>query len=67
MRISELKIHTLRDAPNNARTEGFAYLVRAGYISREGLWLPLGNQSLDRLRKLADPAAFIHGLSLPFL
>jgi len=67
MRISELKVHTLREAPNNARTAGFAYLVRAGLMSREGQWLPLGNQSLDRLRKLSDPPAFIHGLSLPIL
>jgi len=69
MKFRELHIQTQREAPNNARTEGFAFLVRAGYMTREGSLLPLGEQSLNRLKKLAetDRASFFIRLSLPIL
>jgi prolyl-tRNA synthetase len=53
MRTRDLKIETQRQTPSNARTEGFAYLVRAGYITREGEPTPLGQQALTRLQELA--------------
>jgi prolyl-tRNA synthetase len=53
MRYLDLKIETLRQAPSNARTDGFAFLVRAGYITREGLPTLLGRRALSRLENLA--------------
>ncbi|MDX1378822.1 MAG: YbaK/EbsC family protein, partial [Anaerolineales bacterium] len=54
MKYRELQIQTQREAPNNARTEGFSFLVRAGYLTRENLPTKLGNFALDYLQKLAD-------------
>ena len=65
MKYRELNIHTQREAPNNARTEGFAFLVRAGYLTRENLPTPLGQYTLDHLRKIASDASFLSQLSLP--
>lgn len=69
MRYHELAIQTQREAPNNARMPGFAFLVRAGYLSREKAWTPLGRYALDRLRDLAssDTSSFLASLSLPAL
>jgi prolyl-tRNA synthetase len=53
MRYRDLKIETQRQAPANARTEGFAFLVRAGYITREGDPSLLGEQALARLNESA--------------
>ena len=53
MRILDLKVETLRQAPSNARTEGFAFLVRAGYITRDNGLTPIGEQTLLRLQELA--------------
>ncbi len=58
MRYQDLSIQTLREAPNNARTPGFAFLVRAGYITREKELTPLGQYALDRLRELAKDTSF---------
>lgn len=54
MKYRELDIQTQREAPNNARTEGFAFLVRAGYLTRESLPTKLGQHALDHLRALSD-------------
>lgn len=54
MKYRELDIQTQREAPNNARTEGFAFLVRAGYVTRENLPTKLGQHALDHLRALSD-------------
>ncbi len=69
MRYHELTIQTQREAPNNARTPGFAFLVRAGYLTREKAWTPLGHYALDHLRNLAssDTSSFLPRLSLPTL
>lgn len=69
MKYRDLHIQTQREAPNNARSEGHAFLVRAGYVTREGGILPLGETCISRLRKLAekDPASFFSRLSLPIL
>jgi prolyl-tRNA synthetase len=53
MRYQDLKIETQRQAPSNARTVGFALLVRAGYITRDSEPTPLGRQELSRLQELA--------------
>ena len=54
MKYQEIGIQTQREAPNNARTEGFAYLVRAGYLSRENLPTKLGEYALSHLSELAE-------------
>ena len=52
MKYTDLSIQTQRDAPNNARTQGFAFLVRAGYITRENQPTELGKHALTHLEKL---------------
>jgi prolyl-tRNA synthetase len=63
MKYRELFIQTQREAPSNARTEGFAFLVRAGYITREGKILPLGQRVIDRARKIHDDLIQTFGAS----
>jgi len=75
MKYRDLQIQTQREAPNNARTEGFSFLVRAGYLTRENVPTRLGEFALSHLDKLAqahgDPFAhndfFVLSLSLPIL
>ena len=50
MKYTDLKIQTQREFPNNARTQGFGWLVRAGYLTRENELLPLGEQMIGRLK-----------------
>jgi prolyl-tRNA synthetase len=64
MKYTDLKIQTQREAPNNARTEGFAFLVRAGYLTRENELTPLGQEAIARLRKLSEDPAFLSLLSI---
>ncbi len=56
MKYRELQVQTQREAPNNARTEGWAFLVRAGYVTRENLPTRLGQIALDHLRAHAAQA-----------
>lgn len=67
MRFRELNVQTQRQAPSNARTEGFAFLVRANYVNRENAPTELGQQALARLRALCqmDSASFFDALVLP--
>ena len=67
MKYTELKIQTQREAPNNARTEGFSFLVRAGYMTRENEILPLGKQAISRLQNLSASSSFFSHLSLPLI
>ena len=62
MKYRDLNIQTQREAPNNARTEGFAFLVRAGYLTRENLPTQLGQYALDHLQKLSDNPSFLSQL-----
>ncbi len=62
MRYRDLNIQTQREAPNNARTEGFAFLVRAGYLTRENLPTLLGQYALDHLQKVLDDSSFLSQL-----
>lgn len=65
MRYRELNIQTQREAPNNARTKGFAFLVRAGYLTRESIPTQLGEYTLDHLSHLSKDPSFLSLLSLP--
>lgn len=67
MKYTDLKIQTQREAPNNARTEGFAFLVRAGYMTRENEILPLGKQGIETLERLSKENSFFYHIELPFI
>jgi len=53
MKYRDLNIQTQREAPNNARTEGFSFLVRAGYLTRENAPTQLGQYAINHLSGLA--------------
>jgi len=67
MKYRDLNIQTQREAPNNARTEGFAFLVRAGYLTRENVPTQLGDWAIKHLRALASQPGDSHltQLSMP--
>jgi prolyl-tRNA synthetase len=68
MRYQDLKIETQRQAPSNARTEGFAFLVRASYITRESKPTQLGKQTISRLQDLSKRStSFIEELGIPVI
>ncbi len=67
MKYRDLSIQTQREFPNNARTQGFGWLVRAGYLTRENQILPLGNQALMQLQDLSKEPDFFLRLSLPVI
>lgn len=64
MKYRDLNIQTQREAPNNARTEGFSFLVRAGYLTRENVPTQLGEHTLQHLRTLANDLSFLSRLAL---
>jgi prolyl-tRNA synthetase len=67
MKYTDLSIQTQREAPNNARTQGFAFLVRGSYLTRENQPTPLGEYALKHLEKLSTDLgdAFISKLDIP--
>jgi prolyl-tRNA synthetase len=65
MKYRDLNIQTQREAPNNARTEGFSLLVRAGYLTRENIPTQLGEHALTHLRGLSSDSSFLEKLALP--
>src|SRR5512134_2728498 len=67
MKYRDLNIQTQREAPNNARTEGFSFLVRAGYLTRENVPTQLGEHTLGHLQSLSSNPSFLSGLSLPII
>jgi prolyl-tRNA synthetase len=69
MKYRDLSIQTQREAPNNARTEGFAFLVRAGYLTRENIPTQLGEYTINHLRELAGQhdKSFLSRLSLSII
>ena len=69
MKYTDLSILTQREAPNNARTQGFAFLVRAGYLTRENHPTPLGEQALKHLEKLStdEGDSFFSTLDIPVM
>ncbi len=66
MKYQNLHIQTQREFPNNARTQGFGWLVRAGYLTRENELLPLGQQMISRLQNLSTNPSFFSLLAFPF-
>src|SRR5512145_1098642 len=64
MKYRDLNIQTQREAPNNARTEGFAFLVRAGYLTRDNVPTQLGEHTLNHLRDSSTDSSFFSLLSL---
>jgi prolyl-tRNA synthetase len=64
MKYRDLQIQTQREAPNNARTEGFAFLVRAGYLTRENTPTQLGEYELRHLKALSADESFLRRLLL---
>ena len=64
MKYRDLTIQTQREAPNNARTEGFAFLVRAGYLTRENVPTALGEQALRHLSSLSSDPSFLSHIFL---
>lgn len=71
MRLNQSNIQTLREAPSNARTEGFAWLVRAGYLTREGGVTALGQRVISRLQDPFEsdqkPSELFQRLDLPII
>src|SRR5512139_1336628 len=67
MKYRDLNLQTQREAPNNARTEGFAFLVRAGYLTRENVPTQLGEHALSHLHELSDDPSFFSNLALPVI
>ena len=67
MKYRDLQIQTQREFPSNMRTEGFGWLVRAGYITRENEILPLGKKATEHLKSLASQPNFLALLALPTL
>jgi len=67
MKYQDLHIQTQREFPNNARTQGFGWLVRAGYLTRENEALPLGERAISKLHILAKKPDFLSQISLPLL
>ena len=66
MRFSQFPLQTHRENPANTRSQGAAWLVRAGYLSHGGEVLRLGELSLQRLQKLSADPAFLAQLGLNF-
>ena len=67
MKYRDLNIQTQREAPNNARTEGFSFLVRAGYLTRENIQTRLGEHTINHLRDLSNDPSFLFHFSLPVI
>jgi len=59
MKYRDLHIETQRQAPNNARTEGFSLLVRAGYLTRENVLTELGEYTINHLHDLSSDESFL--------
>jgi len=69
MNYSDLSIQTQREAPNNARTQGFAFLVRAGYVTRENQPTEFGKYALKHLENLSTELgdSFFEKLDIPYI
>ncbi len=68
MRYPELHIETQRQAPSRARSEGLSMLLRAGYVTRDGEWTPLGRHAYAKIEELSQtkpPAQAFALLKLP--
>ncbi len=64
MKYTDLKIQTQREFPNNMRSQGFGWLVRAGYLTRENELTQLGKHFISHLQNLSNDSSFIFPLSV---
>lgn len=64
MRYTENPIHTHREAPANARSQGQSWLIRAGYLSHSGQTLLLGERALTRIQAAASTPTFFSQMGL---
>jgi prolyl-tRNA synthetase len=62
MRFRELQIETRRERPAKARTDGEAFLIRAGYVSVQGELTKLGRRSALRISQLTNQGQQLEGL-----
>lgn len=67
MRYADLSLQTHRAAPANARSQGQAWLIRAGYLSHGGQILALGERALTRIRAFVQAPADLRQLGLSTL
>jgi prolyl-tRNA synthetase len=68
MRYRDLQIATQRETPSDARTVGLAFLLRAGFKTRDGGETALGQQALTRLQDRANgPGDFLVECGLPIV
>ena len=69
MKYTSLSIQTQREFPNNARTQGFGWLVRAGYLTRENVVTALGQVAIERLQKpeTQDKKAYFQAIHVPVI
>jgi prolyl-tRNA synthetase len=63
MKYTDLKIQTQREFPNNMRSQGFGWLARAGYITRENELTDLGKHFISHLQNLSKDSSFIFPFS----
>ncbi len=63
MKYTDLKIQTQREFPNNMRTQGFGWLARAGYLTRENELTNLGKHFISHLQNLTNTTSFIFPFS----
>jgi len=67
MRYKELGIQTLHDFPARMQSEGFGWLVRAGYLNAQNEPLALGKRTIANLQAIAQQPDFLGRLALPVL
>jgi len=67
MRYAELSLQTHRAAPANVRSQGAAWLIRAGYISHSGQTLPMGERALTRIQTFLSTSANFRQIGLTTL
>ncbi|MBL8097537.1 MAG: hypothetical protein JNK81_00035 [Anaerolineales bacterium] len=58
MKYTDLKIQTQREFPNNMRSQGFGWLARAGYVTRENELTELGKIAVNHLETLSNDLSF---------
>ncbi|GAB4543958.1 MAG: hypothetical protein Fur002_16710 [Anaerolineales bacterium] len=67
MRYRDLQIQTQREFPNNARSAGFGWLTRGGYLTRENALTALGQRAIARLQTLRGESNWMGKLGLPIV
>lgn len=63
MKYTDLKIQTQREFPNNMRSQGFGWLARAGYVTRENQLTELGQLAVNHLEALSNDLSSFRSVS----